>query len=474
MRISRAANDERPVPGLDLTDALFVGAVVYLCSIFGSYTAPPGVLAAFWPTNAVLVGLMLRRSHPPNLLHWLAAAAGYMLADLYMQHGWPKSAMLTCTNLMGVSVGYFLLARMSAEHQGLRHPRSMLNFVLVVVCAAAAAGVAGIFIHPVLFGGSRAYGFAFWFSTELVNYIAILPVMLTMPDLRRWMKDHKRRADWPGLRSEQLAPLAAFAGSLWLGTQLGGPGVIPYPIPAMLWCALSYSLFATAGITLFFSMWTLLAISSGTLVIGANFDTQQAIMSLRVGVTLTALAPLTVASVMVARNELLARLKYAASHDPLTHVLNRGGFMVNAGELLATPQLTQRPVAVLMMDIDFFKKVNDSHGHAAGDVVLASFARIVEGCLRSGDLLGRLGGEEFAVLLPGCCAADARLIAQRICDAFARHTVAVGDGKLLNSTVSIGVSCADNTSTPVEAMLSSADAALYKAKQSGRNRVELA
>jgi diguanylate cyclase (GGDEF)-like protein len=461
-------------PGLDLKDALLVGAVVFACSIFGIYTAPPGVLAAFWPTNAVLVGLLLRRQHPPNILHWLAAAAGYMVADLYMQHGWSKSAMLTCTNLMGVFTGYALLARMSADHQRLRHPRSMLRFVLVVVCAAAAAGVAGIFIHPVLFGGSPAYGFAFWFSTELVNYIAILPVMLTFPDLRSWMKEHRRRADWPSWRLEQVAPLAAFAGSLWLGTQLGGPGVIPYPIPAMLWCALTYSLFATAGITLFFSMWTLLAISSGTLVIGANFDTQQAIMSLRVGVTLTALAPLTVASVMVARNELLERLKYAASHDPLTHVLNRGGFMLRTGELLATPQLMRRPLAVLMMDIDFFKKVNDNYGHAAGDTVLINFARIAEGCLRGGDLLGRLGGEEFAVLLPGCSEADARLIAQRICDAFARHTVAVGEGKLLNSTVSIGVHCAADSGTPVETMLSRADAALYKAKQSGRNRVESA
>ena len=460
--------------GFDLKDALLVGAVVFACSIFGSYTAPPGVLAAFWPTNAVLVGLLLRRRHPPNLLHWLAAAAGYMLAALYVQHGWPKSAMLTCTNLMGVFTGYALLAGMSAEHQGLRHPRSMLRFVLVVVCAAAAAGVAGIFIHPVLFGGSPAYGFAFWFSTELVNYIAILPVMLTFPDLRRWMKEHKRRADWPSWRLEQVAPLAAFAGSLWLGTQLGGPGVIPYPIPAMLWCALTYSLFATAGITLFFSMWTLLAISSGTLAIGADFDTQQAIMSLRVGVTLTALAPLTVASVMVARNELLEHLKYAASHDPLTHVLNRGGFMLSAGELLAAPQLMRRPLAVLMMDIDFFKKVNDNYGHAAGDTVLINFARIADGCLRGGDLLGRLGGEEFAVLLPGCSEEDARIIAQRVCDAFARHSVAVGDGKLLNSTVSIGVHCAAGSGTPVETMLSRADAALYKAKQSGRNRIEAA
>ena len=106
--------------------------------------------------------------------------------------------------------------------------------------------------------------------------------------------------------------------------------------------------------------------------------------------------------------------------------------------------------------------------------MLTNFARVAEGCLRGGDLLGRLGGEEFAVLLPGCSEEDARIIAQRVCDAFARHSVAVGDGKLLNSTVSIGVHCAADAGTPVETMLSRADAALYKAKQSGRNRVESA
>jgi diguanylate cyclase (GGDEF)-like protein len=455
--------------GPDLKDALVVGALVFACSIFGIYTAPPGVLAAFWPTNAVLVGLLLRRAHPPGGAHWLAAIAGYVLADLYMQHGWAKTLMLATTNLMGVCVSYALLARMSDAFRSLRHPRSIVRFVLVAMSGAAAAGVGGIVIHPALFGGTPAYGFMFWFSTELVNYIAILPVLLTMPDLVRRLAARRRRGDRLGWHPDQLAPLAAFAGSLWLGAQLGGPGAISFPVPAMLWCALTYSLFATAGITLLFSMWTLLAIASGTLVIGASIDSPQAIMSLRVGVTLTALAPLAVASVMVARNELLARLRHAAEHDPLTQVLNRGGFMACATSGLAAC----RTAAVLMMDIDFFKKVNDTHGHAAGDEVLTRFAQVAAGCLRSGDVLGRLGGEEFAVLLPGCGVEDARTIAQRICDAFAAQPVILSDGARLHATVSIGLACREGGQAPVDALLSTADAALYRAKHDGRNRVVL-
>jgi diguanylate cyclase (GGDEF)-like protein len=470
MGLNRSVVDGQSRAGLDLKDALMMGAIVYACSIVGIYTAVPGVLAAFWPPNAVLVGLLLRRAHPPGPAHWLAAIAGYALADLTMDHSWPKTVMLVCTNFAGIVVCYLLFRRMSADYLALRHPRSMLAFVLVVTAGAAAAGVCGIFIHPVLFGGTALNGFAFWFTTELVCYIAMLPVMLTMPGLARPAGGRKRRSDWPGFY--QVAPLAAFAGSLWLGTVLGGPGVVPYPVPALLWCALTYSLFATAGITLVFSVWTLLAISSGTLVIGASVDSPQAVMSLRVGVILTALAPLTVASVMMARNELLVRLKHAASHDPLTQVLNRGGFLAAAQAVLATPQRMKPPTAVvLMMDIDFFKKVNDTHGHAAGDEVLTAFARLVEGCLRQGDVLGRLGGEEFAVLLPGCALHDGRATAQRVCDAFAARPVALADGTQLRATVSIGVATWDKPGMPVETVLSAADAALYDAKRAGRNRV---
>jgi diguanylate cyclase (GGDEF)-like protein len=454
-------------------EALGIGIIVFICSVFGIQTAPLGALAAFWPTNAVLLGLLLRRTRAPTSLHWIAAIFGYMLADLYMSHGWAKSTMLTCANLMGVWVCYRIFSRMSADYRAFRHPRSMLWFIAAVAAGSTAAGVGGFFIHPPLFGSTPAYGFMIWFSTELVNYIAILPVMLTIPGHPgRWL-EYRRRSDRASVRLAQVAPLLAFAGSLWLGTRLGGPGVIPYPIPAMLWCALTYSMFATAGITLFFSMWTLIAISSGTLIIGANFDSQQAITSLRVGVILTALAPLTVASVMMTQKELLSRLKHSASHDPLTNILNRGGFMTSAETLLDTPRSIHWPVGVLMMDIDFFKKINDTYGHAAGDVVLTGFADLANACLRKGDLLGRLGGEEFAVLLPKCSQEDALAIAQRICDAFAGHSVTLDNFPPLRATVSIGVAHCSNPAAPIEVMLSWADAALYNAKNSGRNQVLL-
>jgi diguanylate cyclase (GGDEF)-like protein len=94
--------------------------------------------------------------------------------------------------------------------------------------------------------------------------------------------------------------------------------------------------------------------------------------------------------------------------------------------------------------------------------------------LRGGDVLGRLGGEEFAVLLPGCGVEDARAIAQRICDAFAAQPVLLADGARLHATVSIGLCCRSGAGAPLSTMLSEADAALYGAKHAGRNRVVVA
>lgn len=152
-------------------------------------------------------------------------------------------------------------------------------------------------------------------------------------------------------------------------------------------------------------------------------------------------------------------------------MLNRAGFIDQAEALFRATAGRQRAFSALMLDIDHFKRVNDVYGHAAGDLVLADFAQLVNRCLRDTDVLGRLGGEEFAVLLPDVSAAVARAVAQRICDACAAHATVLEDGTPLAFTVSIGVAHGPDVPVALDALLSAADAALYLAKQSGRNRV---
>jgi diguanylate cyclase (GGDEF)-like protein len=125
---------------------------------------------------------------------------------------------------------------------------------------------------------------------------------------------------------------------------------------------------------------------------------------------------------------------------------------------------------MLMMDIDHFKRVNDTHGHDVGDEVLRELATTSLKALREADILGRLGGEEFAVLLPETEAAAAMDVAERLRRAVENSPIETNGGALA-ITVSIGAACMDTTTGSVEELLKRADVALYEAKQTGRNKV---
>lgn len=125
---------------------------------------------------------------------------------------------------------------------------------------------------------------------------------------------------------------------------------------------------------------------------------------------------------------------------------------------------------MLILDIDHFKRVNDEHGHAAGDVVLIAFAQVLRDCVRESDLLCRFGGEEFVVLLPDTDSDGAAVLAERIRAAFMGQAIPF-EHKHLTNTVSIGVAETGGERADMDEMLRRADTALYAAKHAGRNRV---
>jgi diguanylate cyclase (GGDEF)-like protein len=163
--------------------------------------------------------------------------------------------------------------------------------------------------------------------------------------------------------------------------------------------------------------------------------------------------------------------KNAASMDPLTGMLNRRGFAEACSRLIEREAHAGRPVTVLIFDIDHFKGVNDRFGHPAGDELLKLFSTIVVNNLRISDLSGRIGGEEFAALLP-CPLEEGVVAAERVREAFAASNIVVEEGPV-DTTVSIGVA-GGPAGTELEVLLAAADTALYQAKRSGRNRVEAA
>jgi diguanylate cyclase (GGDEF)-like protein len=161
----------------------------------------------------------------------------------------------------------------------------------------------------------------------------------------------------------------------------------------------------------------------------------------------------------------------ASLTDPLTGVANRREFFQTGERLLTRTRFARQPVALLMFDLDQFKRINDRYGHHAGDEVLTAFCKVAKSQMRPADLFGRIGGEEFASLLLDTGLEDAVWLAERMRGAFAAASHNVGE-HIFSSTVSVGVAVLDDGRSDLGALLDAADQALYRAKALGRNRVE--
>ena len=165
-----------------------------------------------------------------------------------------------------------------------------------------------------------------------------------------------------------------------------------------------------------------------------------------------------------------ARLQDMASHDPLTQVLNARAYYTACEQQIAQSQRSGQPFSVLFVDLDHFKSINDTHGHAAGDEVLRTVAQTLAAQLRRSDLLGRIGGEEFSVFLPQTALAGALQVAESLRLALQQCRPDIGSTRL-DITASIGVASHNSGARDIQTIQQRADEAMYEAKKAGRNRV---
>jgi two-component system cell cycle response regulator len=167
-------------------------------------------------------------------------------------------------------------------------------------------------------------------------------------------------------------------------------------------------------------------------------------------------------------------LRVQATHDPLTGVWNRRAILEILGNDLARSRREGPSVAAVIADLDHFKRINDTYGHAAGDMALCEAVSRMRALLRPYDAIGRYGGEEFLIVLPGCTAQDALRLAERLRLGISQETVTIPGGRVV-VTSSLGVAASDTVAAPdATSLVRAADAALYRAKACGRNRIELA
>jgi diguanylate cyclase (GGDEF)-like protein len=165
------------------------------------------------------------------------------------------------------------------------------------------------------------------------------------------------------------------------------------------------------------------------------------------------------------------KLERQATLDFLTGIPNRRHFLELAERERQRGLRYGTPFALAVMDLDFFKAINDTHGHHVGDLVLKQFCAVCRDNLRASDILGRIGGEEFAILLPGASEAEAKYVLERVRAAVAASPISVGSGIDLGITASFGLALASSGEEELDSLFQRVDVALYEAKQSGRNRI---
>ena len=176
--------------------------------------------------------------------------------------------------------------------------------------------------------------------------------------------------------------------------------------------------------------------------------------------------------VFMLASDLYADMKEIAVRDQLTGLLNRRGFGEQAAMAYATARRTKNPVSVIMADIDHFKTVNDKFGHNIGDDALEHFAALLSDGRRVEDIVARIGGEEFSLVLPGTDIVEATAIADELCLRMAASPMAVDERKVV-MTSSFGVASISDKDTCLTDVVVKADRALYRSKRAGRNRVDL-
>ncbi|MFK0309670.1 diguanylate cyclase [Pseudomonas sp. NPDC090233] len=449
--------------------ALF--GLTFALTLGGILARPIESLSLFWPVNAVLAGMLLRYPRQASplgfALIWLAMVA----ADLACGSAWAPALWFNLCNLGVVVTVWLLLSRLPRRHRRMRSPQGVLTvFGASTAGAAVAASLACVMAAPWFEQSLRSTWLA-WFSEQFSTSVLVLPVLLTAPSARALVRS--------GAQAIRLAPLLVLLASLALSILFGGPGAIAFPIAALLWCAWTYSPFLVSLLTLTAGSTLIVAVAQNLM----HFSVPQSepgvstLMSARLGIAMLVLGPLVVACVSQANRSLLARLAHQATVDHLTGVLTRSAFTQRASAVLDSRQLHAQalPLTLMMLDIDHFKSINDRHGHGVGDQVLRQFARTLQDQLHDGELLARMGGEEFVVLLPGLAPERAKFTAERLRRAVQDLHVAQGDARL-QITVSIGLDgcAADVTAPGLDELLARADQALYRAKAHGRNRVELA
>ena len=455
-----------PSPGQAAAESAVIGAMVLAACLFGIQTRVLFSLASLWPANALLLGILLLRPGTNTPLTWLAASTAFLVGDLATGSSPLNAVVLNGTNLAGVVFGLVAWRLLFKPTASLSRPIDAILSVTVISAAALGAAIAGALIGPWLFGMDWITSLGLWFAGEFVNYAIFLPVALATlsPDTERFRFASRN----PMHRRHQLAAVCSLLLSIAVVHWIGGPSAATYLVPSLVWCAVCFRPFACAVLAMLASTWMLVAGPLGQIPLQIDMEVANNASSFRLGVGMVAVGTFAVSLINSAWRNAHAAMSHQASHDALTGLMNRGAFVRKLDGRLRRAERGQ--FSLLMIDVDRFKTINDTYGHPAGDAVLQALAEMLRKTAGQHDLVARIGGEEFAVLVEGPSQLNGVVTAELILAKTRRLSIHVAPNERIEVTVSIGVAECRNVDD-ISSLLSASDSALYVAKHGGRDRL---
>ena len=454
-------------------------AALYLVIAAGTiHLASDGrTLATVWAADAALLAILLWRPRSSLLPVLSAGLAGNVVANV-VTRGWlPEIPLYAIANMVAVAVAGVLLRRRLGQAALLGSPASVGAFIVVAgVIAPALSALPGAV--AAWLGGHHPFGsaFAIWFLADALGLMVFTPAFVAL--LRGEFARALAARDARGRVEIAALLLFTLLASLFVFFVMRKAMLFMLFVPVTLVTFRSGRLGLTAAVTIVAVVGMGATLSGAGPITRLTGDPIEQAMLMQAFLATLLLCSLPAAAALEAQRRALAalgerqkllerreaELSVLAATDSLTGLLNRGAFRGRVEQVLADGAAR---ACLLAIDLDRFKQVNDRFGHPAGDAALVHLSRLLERHLRPADIVGRLGGDEFMVLLPGATVESAGMVVRRLLAALDTAPLPLDDGLLLPLSMSIGIAERRGAAS-LDQMAAEADAALYRTKSAGR------
>ncbi len=457
-----------------------VAAILYFCAAAGTIhlTSDGRDIATIWPANAILLALLLRDEEPRWLNIFSAGFFGNVVAN-YLTRGTLSAPLLySAANIIEVAIAAKLIGTSRAKAGLVQSTKASLRFLATAgVIAPGVSGLIGAATAFFVFGEPIGQSFLVWVLSDGLGLIVFTPVFLALFQ-GEFITCFKGKT-W--LRRLEAITLLSFTALIAYGVFfIAARPTLFVLFPPILFVTFRIGRLGTKAAVVIVALIGCLATMSAHGPIPALADgpvAQALLFQAFLGVLLITCLP--IAAEVTERARLTAALAEhdremmkQAITDPLTGLLNRGGF----GSLVASAfdkRDEKQPISLIAVDLDYFKSINDRWGHEVGDRALRHLANVLKAVARPTDIIGRPGGDEFLILLPASDVHEASIVGQRLATTIRREPLLIDQTSVTMLSLSIGVAAA-LPGDHFKDLARRADEALYAAKKAGRNAIRLA